>query len=89
MIALPTTPTFRLDGRRAWVSGASQGIGLAAARAVAEAEAYVNLRGAYLLCARAAKGIMGAAGYLVSDAGRLVTGTELLVDGGWTAGSAV
>jgi NAD(P)-dependent dehydrogenase (short-subunit alcohol dehydrogenase family) len=29
--------------------------------------------------------IMGAVLYLVSDAAALVTGTSLLVDGGWTA----
>lgn len=42
MIALPTTPSFRLDGKRALVSGASRGIGLAAAVAVAEAGAHVT-----------------------------------------------
>jgi NAD(P)-dependent dehydrogenase (short-subunit alcohol dehydrogenase family) len=38
---LPTTPSFRLDGRRALVTGASSGIGLAAAVALAEADAHV------------------------------------------------
>lgn len=37
------TPSFRLDGRRAFVAGASQGIGLAAAAALAEAGAWVTL----------------------------------------------
>jgi NAD(P)-dependent dehydrogenase (short-subunit alcohol dehydrogenase family) len=35
MIALPRTPSFRLDGRRALVTGAGRGIGLAAAAALA------------------------------------------------------
>jgi NAD(P)-dependent dehydrogenase (short-subunit alcohol dehydrogenase family) len=40
---LPCTPSFRLDGRRALVSGAGRGIGLAAAAALAEAGAHVTL----------------------------------------------
>ena len=40
---LPRTPSFRLDGRRALVAGASSGIGLAAAAALAEAGAHVTL----------------------------------------------
>ena len=40
---LPTTPSFRLDGRRALVAGASSGIGLACAVALAEAGARVTL----------------------------------------------
>lgn len=43
MTALPRTPAFRLDGRRAIVAGASSGIGLAAAAALAEAGAEVTL----------------------------------------------
>ena len=38
---LPTTPSFRLDGRRALVAGASSGIGLGCAVALAEAGAHV------------------------------------------------
>lgn len=41
MIALPKTPSFRLDGQRAMVAGASKGIGLACAVALAEAGAHV------------------------------------------------
>ncbi|MEY2927813.1 MAG: hypothetical protein RL367_2290 [Pseudomonadota bacterium] len=40
---IPTTPSFRLDGRRAVVTGAGRGIGLAAAAALAEAGAAVTL----------------------------------------------
>lgn len=43
MTALPKTPSFRLDGRRALVTGASRGIGLGAAVALAEAGAHVVL----------------------------------------------
>jgi NAD(P)-dependent dehydrogenase (short-subunit alcohol dehydrogenase family) len=40
---LPKTPSFRLDGKRALVTGAGRGIGLAAASALAEAGAHVTL----------------------------------------------
>ena len=42
-MTLPKTPSFRLDGRRALVAGASSGIGLACAVALAEAGAEVTL----------------------------------------------
>ncbi|AXU20865.1 3-oxoacyl-ACP reductase (plasmid) [Novosphingobium sp. THN1] len=40
---LPRTPSFRLDGKRAIVTGAGRGIGLAAAAALADAGAAVVL----------------------------------------------
>lgn len=40
---LPRTPSFRLNGRRALVTGATSGIGLGAAAALAEAGAHVTL----------------------------------------------
>jgi NAD(P)-dependent dehydrogenase (short-subunit alcohol dehydrogenase family) len=42
-MSLPRTPSFRLDNRRALVTGAGRGIGLAAAAALAEAGAHVTL----------------------------------------------
>jgi NAD(P)-dependent dehydrogenase (short-subunit alcohol dehydrogenase family) len=42
-MVLPKSPSFRLDGKRALVSGAGRGIGLAAAAALAEAGAHVTL----------------------------------------------
>ena len=42
-MTLPTTPSFRLDGKRALVAGASSGIGLACAVALGEAGANVTL----------------------------------------------
>lgn len=43
MEPLPKTPSFRLDGKRALVTGAGRGIGLACAAALAEAGASVTL----------------------------------------------
>lgn len=42
-MTLPKTPSFRLDGKRAFVPGGSRGIGLACAVALAEAGAQVTI----------------------------------------------
>jgi 2-deoxy-D-gluconate 3-dehydrogenase len=61
-MTLPRSPTFRLDGKRALVTGASRGIGLGCAVALAEAGAQVVMvaRGAETL--EAAVGEVTAAG---------------------------
>ncbi len=58
MTSLPTTPSFRLDGRRALVTGAGRGIGLGAAVALAEAGGHVTL------CARSGDDLRAAAAAL-------------------------
>ena len=62
-IELPRTPSFRLDGRRALITGGGRGIGLAAAAALAEAGAHVTLT------ARTSSEIEDAAESICSDGG--------------------
>lgn len=61
-MSLPRTPSLRLDGKRALVTGAGRGIGLACAAALAEAGADV------VVAARTAAEIESAAG-AIRDAG--------------------
>lgn len=63
-VALPPPPSFRLDGRRALVTGAGRGIGLAAAAALAEAGAHVTL------CARSLPELAAAAEAIRAKGGR-------------------
>jgi NAD(P)-dependent dehydrogenase (short-subunit alcohol dehydrogenase family) len=60
---LPRTPSLRLDGRRALVTGAGRGIGLAAAAAMAQAGAHV------VLVARTAAEIEAAAAEIRTEGG--------------------
>jgi NAD(P)-dependent dehydrogenase (short-subunit alcohol dehydrogenase family) len=64
VMPLPRTPSLRLDGRRALVTGASRGIGLAAAAALAQAGAHVAL------AARTVAEIDAAAAQLREEGGR-------------------
>ena len=59
---LPRTPSFRLDGKRALVTGASSGIGLGAAAALAEAGAEVTLVARRALELEELRGAIHAAG---------------------------
>ena len=61
---LPRTPSFRLEGRRALVTGAGRGIGLAAAAALASAGAEVTL------VARTATEIEELAAAIAADGGK-------------------
>ncbi|MEX0730797.1 MAG: SDR family oxidoreductase [Aquisalimonadaceae bacterium] len=64
MSDLPRTPSFRLNGKRALVTGAGRGIGLAAAAALAEAGAHV------LLVARSGDEIESVAAAITQAGGR-------------------
>lgn len=59
---LPRTPSFRLDGKHALITGASSGIGLGAAVALAEA-------GAHVICAARGAGRLAEAVAAINDAG--------------------
>jgi NAD(P)-dependent dehydrogenase (short-subunit alcohol dehydrogenase family) len=63
-VELAVTPSFRLDGRRALVSGAGRGLGLAAASALADAGAHVTLAARTTQEIEAAAGAIRARGQL-------------------------
>lgn len=63
-LSLPPSPSFRLDGRRALITGAGRGIGLAAASAISDAGADVTL------IARSANEIQALANTIQSRGGR-------------------
>jgi len=60
---LPRTPSFRLDGRRALVAGASRNIGLGCAAALAEAGAHVICAARSIEDLDSAVGAINAAGF--------------------------
>lgn len=73
-MTLPRTPSFRLDGRRALVTGAGGGIGLAAAAALAEAGAQVTL------IARTRETVEAGAAAIVAAGGRAEAATLDVTD---------
>jgi NAD(P)-dependent dehydrogenase (short-subunit alcohol dehydrogenase family) len=77
-VTLPRTPSLRLDGKRALVTGAGRGIGVACAAALAEAGAHVTLLSRTLSEIEAVADAITAAGGKasslvadVTDAGRI------------------
>ena len=60
---LPRLPSLRLDGKRALVTGAGRGIGLAAAAGLAQSGAHV------VLAARTLAEVQAAAGQIVAEGG--------------------
>ena len=86
MTDLPHTPSFRLDGRRALVAGASSGIGLGCAAALAEAGAYVVMAArradALEKAAAAVRATGGSAEALVMDIADIGAAAELVATHG-------
>ncbi len=82
MIPLPRTPSLRLDGRRALVTGASRGIGLGCAVALAEA-------GAHVVCAARGRSALDEAVGAIAAAGFSAEPLVLDVDDVAAAGAAI
>lgn len=83
---LPTAPSFRLDGKRALITGAGRGLGLAAAAALANAGAHVVLAArsldALTAAADAIKSAGGSAEALVLDVSRITECAEVIAAAG-------
>jgi 2-deoxy-D-gluconate 3-dehydrogenase len=82
MTSLPRTPSFRLDGRRALVTGASRGIGLGCAMALAEA-------GAHVVCAARGRAALDEGVAAICETGFSAESLVLDVDRPEVAGPAV
>ncbi|WP_309085485.1 SDR family oxidoreductase [Chelativorans sp.] len=72
---LPRTPSFRLDGKRALVTGGTRGIGLGAAVALAEAGAEVTIAARTARDVAAAVAAMRESGFRVDGSALDVTDT--------------
>lgn len=83
---LPTLPSFRLDGKRALVSGAGRGIGRAAAAALAEAGAEVTLAARSGEEIAAAAAAIAARGHQAQT--RVIDVTDLDAVRAWLAAAA-
>ena len=69
---VPRTPSLHLDGRRALGTGAGRGFAKRQALRASRASA-------------GEEDVIGAVPFPAGDAAALVTGSALMVDGGWTA----
>lgn len=72
-MTLPRTPSFRLDGKRALVTGGTRGIGLGASVALAEAGAHVTVAARTASDVEQVVNEMAAAGYSVEGAALDIT----------------
>lgn len=77
-MTLPRTPSFRLDGKRALVTGGTRGIGLGAAVALAEAGAAVTIAARTAADIEAVVNEMAEAGFAAEGVALDVTDSEVI-----------
>lgn len=85
-MTLPRTPSFRLDGRRALITGGSRGIGFGAAAALAEAGAEVTITARTAPAVAAAEASLRAAGF--RSRGHVLDVTDIAMADRFVAGEA-